>query len=135
VCAEDTECGEGFAAPVGDGHFLSVDFVSGDGCGDFSVGDAGATLDECEVGFFDLACGELGGDGGLGGVGFRNEEAAACFLVEAVNDAGSLDAADHGEAAEVMDERVDDRAGRVSRARVNDEAGRFVEDDEVGILV
>lgn len=33
----------------------------------------------------------------MGGVGFRNHEAAGCVLVQAVDDAGPFDAADAGE--------------------------------------
>jgi hypothetical protein len=54
--------GESLAAAIDDGHFLAVDGVSADGGIDFSVRHSGDSIDEGEVGFFDIAGGELIGE-------------------------------------------------------------------------
>ncbi len=67
---------------------------------------------------------------------FGNDQQARGSLVEAVHDAGTLDAADAGEARAAMgDERVDQGSAGMSGGRVHDDVGRLVDDDNVGILV
>ncbi len=65
-----------------------------------------------------------------------DDEEAGRSLVEPMHDAGALDAADAGKAVAAMgDERVDQRAARVSGARMHDEVRRLVDDDDVAIFV
>ena len=54
-----------------------------------------------------------------------------------MDDARSLDAGDAAErlAAAVRQQRVDERAARVTGRRVDDEPGRLVDDQQVGVLV
>ena len=69
-------------------------------------------------------------------VGLGDDHDAAGVLVEAVDDARPLDAADAGKAgAAMVDQRVDQRAGPVAGAGMDDEAGRLVDDDQVVVLV
>ncbi len=71
----------------------------------------------------------------MGAVGLGHHDEAAGVLVEAMHDAGALDAADAGEAFAAMgDERIDQRAGPVAGGGVDDEPRRLVDDDEVGVL-
>jgi eukaryotic-like serine/threonine-protein kinase len=124
------------AGRIDDGHFLAVHRVAAD------VGENGVlfrlrhALGDGQVEFFHRAAlGELGDERLVGEVGFRNNEAAGGVLVEAVDDAGPLDAADAGElAVAVMEQGVDQRAIGISRCRVDDHAGGLVEDDEIFIL-
>ena len=125
---------QSLAAPIDDGHFLAVDGVSADGGIDFSVRHAGDSIDEGEVGFFDIAGGELIGERAVGLFGFRDDEDSGGFLVESVDDAWTLRSADDLDARAVVEEAVGKSAFAVSRARVDDEAGGFVEDEEVFIL-
>ncbi len=61
---------------------------------------------------------------------------AAGVLVEAVDDARPLDAADARQAvAAMVDQRVDQRAGPVAGAGMHHQPGRLVDDDQLGILV
>ena len=70
------------------------------------------------------------------GVVLGDDEQSRGSLVEAMHDAGTLDAADAGKAVAAMgDERVDERSACVSGARVHDEVRRLVDDDDVAILV
>ena len=125
---------QSLAAPIDDGHFLAVDGVSADGGIDFSVRHAGDSIDEGEVGFFDIAGGELIGERAVGLFGFRDDEDSGSFLVESVNDAWTLRSAHDLDACAVVKKAVGKGAFAVSRAWVNDEAGGFVEDEEVFIL-
>ncbi len=53
-----------------------------------------------------------------------------------MHDAGTLDAADAGEAVAAMgDERVDQCSAGMSGGRVHDEVRRLIDDDDVGVLV
>ncbi len=137
VGGEDLVVGDGgFAAwGIDDGHFLAVDGVSAD-VGEDGVGwGFGDSVGDAEVEFFHGASGELCGEGLVGGVGFGDDEAAGGVFVEAVDDAGSFDAADAGElAAAVVEEGVDEGAIGVSGGGVDDDAGVFVEDEEVFVF-
>jgi hypothetical protein len=87
----------GAAAAVQDGHLFAMDGVAAD----LVFDDAGAlvgevALNEGEVDFCDGAAGELAGEMGVGGVCDGYYEAAAGVFVEAVDDAGTLLAADAG---------------------------------------
>ncbi len=60
----------------------------------------------------------------MGMVVLGNHHDAAGVLVQPVDDAGALDAANARQAvAAMMDQRVDQRAGPVAGARMHDEAG------------
>jgi hypothetical protein len=129
---KDAVVGGGVAAVAGFGnvHLLPVDAVAGDGGIDRAGAVAGRAANEGEVGFFDLAVGELFGEGAVREIVFSNDEAAAGFLVEAVDDAGTFHAADLREMAAVVKEGGNKGAVGVARAGVDDHAGRFVQDDE-----
>ena len=72
----------------------------------------------------------------MGAVGLGDDHDAGRVLVEAVDDAGPLDAADARQAvAAMVDQRVDQRAGPVAGARMDDQPGRLVDDDQVVVLV
>ena len=64
----------------------------------------------------------------------RDHHDARRALVEPVHDAGPHLAADAAEVLDVMEQRVDQRAGRIARGRVHHHAGRLVDDDDVGVL-
>lgn len=96
--------------------------------------------DEGEIGPLEPAVGAVGGEllgqALMGGVVLGDDEQARCLLVEAVDDARSLDATDARQAvAAVGDQRIDERAVGVAGGGVHDEARRLVDDDEVVVLV
>ena len=66
----------------------------------------------------------------MGGVGLGDDEQAGRVLVEPMDDAGPLHAADPREARAAMaDQRIDQRAVGMARRRVDDEARRLVDHD------
>lgn len=128
----------GLAGRRGDhGHFLAVHRVAADVgedrvlfLGRYTVGDGEVEL------FHGGALGKLGGEGLVGGVGFRDDEAAGGVLVESVDDAGALDAADAGELAfAVVEQGVDESAVGVAGRGVDDDAVLLMEDEDVFVLV
>ena len=103
---------------------------------DGAEGLGGDALGEGEVELGCFACRELFGEGLLGAVGFGGDDAAGGVFVEAVDDAGSFDAADAGElAGAVEEESVDEGAVGVTGGGVDDEADGFVDDEEFVVLV
>jgi hypothetical protein len=125
----------GAAAAVEDGHFFAVDRVASDLVLDGAGARAGEmALDEGEIDLGDGTAGKLPGEMGMGGVGEGNDKAAAGVLVEAMDDPGALLAADAGEGGAVGEQGVDERVARVAGGGVDDEAGRLVEDEEIGVL-
>ena len=69
-------------------------------------------------------------------IGLGHHHQPAGVLVEAVHDAGPLDAADAGQAVAAMrDQRVDQRALGVAGGGMHDQAGRLVDHDERVVLV
>ena len=65
----------------------------------------------------------------------RHDHQARGIAVQPVHDAGPLRAADRRPARAATQQSVDQRAGGMTRPRVHDEAGRFVDDDQVVVLV
>ncbi len=79
---------------------------------------------------------ELLGERAVRLVGLGHDQQPARVLVEAVHDAGPRHAADARQALAAMgDQRVDERAVRVARARMHDEPRRLVDDDQRVVLV
>lgn len=141
---ENAVVGDGvFAAGRLDiGHALTVDGMSGD------VGFYGAGIDnrlshnDASIDFPGCSGGELGGEGEVGDVGFCGDQTAGGVAVEAMHDTGPLwidgvlGAAKFGElACAVMQQCVDQSAGRIAGAGVDDEAAGFVDDDQVFVFV
>ena len=62
------------------------------------------------------------------------DKAAACFLIEPVNDAGAFFPADTRQCGAMVQQRVDQRVFVVTRARMNGHAGRFVDDDQIVVF-
>jgi len=115
---------------IDDGHFLAIHGVAADVGEDRvfflrrdAVGDGEVEL------FHGGALGKLGGEGLVGGIGFRDYEAARGVFIETVDDAGALDAADTGELAFAMvEEGVDESAIGIAGGGVDDDAVLFVKD-------
>ena len=65
---------------------------------------------------------------------FRDDEAAARFFVEAMDDAWPFFAADAGKGGAMMKQCIDQRVFPMTGARMNYQTGRFVDDDEIVIF-
>ena len=121
---------------IDDCHFLAVHRVAADVGENGVLGGFRDTLGDGQIEFLHgAALGELSDERLVGDVGFRYDEAAGSILVQAVDDAGTLDPADAGELAPAMvKEGIHQGAVRISRCGVDDHAGGLVKDHEVRVL-
>lgn len=141
--AESSVTGEQFprglgrpgAGPVGNRHAFAVDRVARDGAGDHAGRGPGFAADDGEVSFPRGAFGELPGEGRVRGIVFRHEDAPARVFVQAVHHAGAQGMASVGKLARVVQQGIDQSARPVARCGVHNEARRFVQANEVLVLV
>ena len=109
--------------------------MPGDGGADFAGVAREFAAHDRIVNFLDLACGKLRGKRQVRLVVFGNDEAAAGFLVEPVDDARPRDAADAAERTPaVVQQRVDERVFLVSGGRMHDESGGLVQNQQRFVL-
>lgn len=135
---QETIVGEGWAAGAGeDGHFFALRGVTADRAFAAALGVTESAVDDGEVVFFDSAGSELGSEEGMGVVVPSDEEKAGGVGIETMDDAGTIGAGPGGEGLRAVagEEELGEGAAKMARGRVDDEAGRFVEDDEVVVLV
>jgi len=117
------------------GHFLAIDGMAANGEIDGSLHMAGSAPNDCQIGFLDLAVGKLLREGRMSLVVLGNHNAAAGFLVQTVDDAGSVLFRSGGKRAPIMQQGIDEGSLFVARADVNDHSGWFVDDQEIGVLM
>ena len=117
-----------------DGHFFSMNRMSPDCAFDPAALLAEISRGNREIDFRDFPPGELPRERAVRDIVFRGDETAARLLVESVDDAGPLFAADAGKAFAVVKERVDERAVPVAGGGMHDETGGFVEHDEIAVF-
>ncbi len=80
--------------------------------------------------------GKLGRESVVGSVGLGDDKHSRRVLVDSMDDSGASLAPDTGEVArEMMQERIDQRAGRRPWRRVDDHPRRLVDDGDVGVFV
>ena len=87
-----------------------------------------------EVNFLHFTLRKLAGEMLVGRVIFRDHETAARFFVEAMDDAGTLLAANPGEARAMMQQRVHEGVRLIARPGMNDQSGGLVEDEQIVVL-
>lgn len=96
----------------------------------------GAAKDEGQVAFLRFAILELATELPVGGVGFGGDEQAGGFQVEAVDNPGAIGAAAGRQSSgAVMEEGGGEGTGGPAGAGMNGDSGRFVQDDDIRILV
>ena len=115
-------------------HLLAVHGVASDGRVDAAPRHHLAPH-QCDVLLFNLAILKLPGQRVVRGVVLGDDDQAGRPAIEAVHDARTFLAADAAQVVEVMEQRVDERAARVSGRRMHDHAGRLVDDGEIPILI
>ena len=117
-------------------HAFAIGVMAGDWGVDFAAGNRKAPANDCLIGFLNLAGGKLRGQSEMGGVVFGHHQAAAGFLVKAMDDAGAGHAADAAELAGAMVQQgVDQSMTGMSGGGVDDEAGRLVEREQIVVFV
>lgn len=124
----------GAALAARDAHPLAMDGMPRDGFVDDARSLAQDSGDEREINFRHCSRGELAGEIAVSRVVFRDDESAAGFLVQTMNDSGPFLSSDAGKIVAVREECVYQGMGLMSRARVHDDAGRLVEDEEIVVL-
>ena len=100
---------------------------------------SGCAPDECEIAAPEWAFaffGELLRQCVVRRIGFRHDHEAGRVLVEAVNNAGSLDPADARQAVAAMgNQRIDQSAACVAGSRMDNQIFRFVDHNDRVVLV
>ena len=67
----------------------------------------------------------------MGCIVFGDDKTAACLLVEAMNDAGTLFPANPRQSGAVVKERIDQSMFAMTSARMNNKARRLVQHNEI----
>lgn len=79
---------------------------------------------------------KLGRESVVGGIGLGDDKNSGRVLVDSMDDSGASFSADAGQvASEMMQERVDQRAGRCPGGRVDDHSCGLVDDGNVSVFV
>ena len=117
------------------GHALAVNRVPGDRAGDHAGRGARFSPHHGEVGLLGCSLGELPRQRGVRGIVFRDENATACVLVEAVDHARAQGMTGRGQLRCVVHHGVDQRAAPMSCRRMHDQPRRLVQAKEVIVLV
>ena len=134
--AEDFPVSAGGAASGAHGHFLAVNGVAADRAFPGADLALGASQHKGEVGFPGFAILELAAEFAVGVVRFGGDQNAGGLQIETVDDAGALGAAAGGELPGAMVEQGGgEGAGGPTRTGVDGQAGWFVEDDDIGVLI
>jgi hypothetical protein len=124
----------GAALAAGDAHPLSMDGMTFDRFIDDAGSLAQRAGDERQINLGHGACGELAGEVAVGRVVLRDDEGAAGFFVETVNNPRAFFPPDAGKIAAIGEQRVHQRVLLMPGARVHDDSGRLVQDEEIVVL-
>jgi hypothetical protein len=117
------------------GHLLALHGVTSYSQINGSLRVSGPSPDDGEIGFFHLSVRKLRRKSGVGLIVLCNDNAAAGFLVEAMNDSGAVLFGTGGEGASVVQESIHKGTLLMARANVNDHPGRFVDHQQIGVLM
>ena len=134
--ADDLPVGPRGAAPGPHRHFLTMHGVATDGSFPGADLSPGSAQHKGEVGLLGFAILELAAEFAMSGIRLGGDEQAGSFEVEAMNNAGPLGAAAGGElSGAVVQQGGGEGTGGPAGTGMDGQAGRFVKDDEVGVLV
>ena len=119
-----------------DGHLLALDGIAADGRVDGPARAAGARRARRPgTASPPRATANCAASPRCASSSLRDHHQAGGPAVQPVDDARAQDAADAREVADVVEERVHQRARRRARARVDDQARRLVHHQQMGVLV
>ena len=91
--------------------------------------------DKCEINLFYRPFLKLCRQSAVRFIGFRNDDAAARFFIQSMDNSRPFFAADSGKLRKVMQQRIDQRVLAVAGAGMNDQARRLVDYDQVFIFI
>ena len=133
---DDFPVGPGRTALGAHSHFLPVDGVASDRAFPRTHLAFGPTEHKSEVGFLGFPVLELAAEFAVGGVGFCGDEDSGSFQIKPVDDAGALGPSSGGKAARaVVQQGGGEGARRPAGAGMHGDPRRFVQDNDVGVLV
>ena len=134
--ADDFPVRAGGAALGPHRHFLAMDGVPADRALPGSDLSLGASENQGEVGLLGFPVLELAAEFPVGGVRLGRHEDAGGFQVQPVDDAGAVGSASGGELAGAVVEQGGGQGARgATGTRVDGQTGRFVQNDDIGVLV
>ncbi len=117
------------------GHFLAVARGPGNRFVDRAGQGPRRAARHREISALDIMFGKQVGEADMGSLGLGSNHDTGSKLVEAVDNAGPLHAADAGQLSlAMMEQGVDQRAIPAAGRRMDGHAGRLVDDDEVFVL-
>jgi hypothetical protein len=94
------------------------------------------SADQGQVNFGDFTVGKLFTEGVVDGIGPGDDHKPARVFVQAVNDAEPLVPSPSCQSiAAMMEQRIDESTGGMTRGRMDNESGRFIEDEERFVLM
>ena len=116
-------------------HPLPVLGVTIDGRVDDALATGKHAVAHREIGLGDLSASKGQRQGLVGAVGLGHHHETGGVLVEAVDDPRARHTADPRQVVAVVKQGVDERAAGVPGRRVDDQTGRFVDHQQLGVLV
>jgi len=133
---DDFPVGPGRTALGAHSHFLAVDGVAPDRAFPGTHLAFGPTQHNSEIGFLGFPVLELAAEFAVGGIGFCGDEDSGSFQIKPVDDAGALGPSAGGEAARaVVQQGGGEGTRRPTGTGMDGDARRFVQDNNVGVLV
>ena len=89
---------------------------------------------ERKIGLFNNAFGKLPRQFPMRLIIFRDHKTAACFFIQAMNNAWPFFPADSRKASAMAEQRIDQGVLAMASARMNDKPGWFIDHDEIIVL-
>jgi len=125
-----------FPLAAQNGHAFAVEGIAAEIPLHQTLTGARRAPDDGLIGALDGMRGELLGQAAHGALGLGHHQQAARVLVKTVDDTRARHAADSGKRIAAMgEERIDQRAVEIARRGMHNQTCRFVDDEQVGILM
>jgi hypothetical protein len=127
--------GDAGVGPCADAHTLAMHRMPGDSSGGRASGGAGSPTNNGEISFARRAIGKLFGEMLVGELIFSHEDAAAGVFIQTMNDTRPERMASVADLAAVVQDGVHEGAPPVADSGMNYQTGRFVQAQQVVVLI
>jgi len=131
----DGEDGSGWATILDNGHPLTVLRMTVDGRIDHALTLRETAVAHGEIGLAHLTPAKCQSQRLVRPVRFRHDHEPGSVLVETVDDSWARNPTDPREIIAMVEKGIDERTAGIPGGRVNDQAGRFVDDQKLRVLV
>jgi hypothetical protein len=111
-----------------------MDGMTSDGFVDYACLFAHDSSNQGEVNFCHGSRRKLAGKIAMGRVVLRDDESAAGFLIQTMNNSWAFLSPDAGKIVAVRQERINQRVLLMTGARMHHDAGRLVQDEEIVVF-